>query len=47
MEDYLRARDLSATESLAAMATQYAKHFGSVVRHATVPEVVEQLITGA
>ncbi len=47
MEDYLRARDLSGTESLAAMATPYAKHFGSVVRHATVPEVVETLVTGA
>jgi len=44
MEDYLRARELAGTESLAAMATQYAKHFGSVVRRATVPEVVEQLI---
>ncbi|MEN9285452.1 MAG: hypothetical protein RLZZ179_2945 [Verrucomicrobiota bacterium] len=44
MEDYLRARELAGTESLAAMATQYAKHFGSVVRQATVPEVVEQLI---
>jgi integrase len=44
MEDYLRARELAGTESLAAMATQYAKHFGSVVRRATVPEVVEQLV---
>jgi integrase len=44
LEDYLRARKLAGTESLAAMATQYAKHFGSVVRRATVPEVVEQLV---
>ncbi len=44
MEDYLRARELAGTESLAAMATQYAKHFGSVVRKASVPEVVEQLL---
>jgi integrase len=44
MEDYLRARELAGTESLAAMATQYAKHFGSVVRRATVPEVVKQLV---
>jgi hypothetical protein len=44
MEDYLRARELAGTESLAAMATQYAKHFGSVVRRATVPGVVEQLV---
>jgi hypothetical protein len=32
MEDYLRARKLAGTESLAAMATQYAKHFGSATR---------------
>jgi hypothetical protein len=32
MEDYLRARELAGTESLAAMATQYAKHFGSATR---------------
>ncbi len=44
MEDYLRARELAGTESLAAMATQYAKHFGSVVRRTTVPEVVKQLV---
>jgi integrase len=44
MEDYLRARELAGTESLAAMATQYAKHFGLVVRKASVPEVVEQLL---
>ncbi len=44
MEDYLRACELAGTESLAALATQYAKHFGSVVRRATVPEVAEQLV---
>ena len=44
LEDYLRARELAGTESLAAMATQYAKHFGLVVRRANVHEVVEQLL---
>jgi hypothetical protein len=34
----------AGTESLAAMATKYAKRFGSVASRATVPEVVEQVV---
>ena len=44
MEDYLRARKMAGTESLAAMAAEYSKHFGNVTRRATVPEVVAQLL---
>ncbi len=44
VEDYVRARQLAGNESLAAMAAEYSKHFAKVVRRATVPEVVEQLI---
>jgi hypothetical protein len=36
MEDYLPVRERGGTESLAAMATQNAKHFGPVVLHATL-----------
>ncbi len=44
IEDYVRSREIAGTESLAAMAAEYSKHFSKVVRRATVPEVVEQLI---
>ena len=44
LEDYLRARQLAGAESLAAMAAEYSKHFGSITRRATVPEVVAQLL---
>jgi hypothetical protein len=32
VEDYLRARDLAGTESLAAMVAEYGQHFKKVVR---------------
>jgi hypothetical protein len=45
MEDYLRARKMAGTESLAAMASEYLKHFGNVTRRATeVPEIVAQIL---
>lgn len=44
MEDYLRARKIAETESLASMAAEYSKHFGNVTRRATVPEVVAQIL---
>jgi integrase len=44
LEDYLRARRMAGSESLAAMAAEYSKHFGKLTRRATVPEVVAQLL---
>jgi integrase len=44
LEDYLHARQLAGAESLAAMATEYSKHFGNITRRATVPEVVTQML---
>ena len=44
LEDYLRARQMAGSESLAAMAAEYSKYFGNVTRRATVPEVVVQLL---
>jgi hypothetical protein len=44
LEDYLHARQLAGAESLAAMATEYSKHFGNITRRATVPEVVTQIL---
>ena len=44
VEDYLRARAIAGTESLAAMAADYSKYFRKVVREATVPEVVAHLL---
>ena len=44
VEDYLRARSIAGTESLAAMASDYSKYFRKVVRKATVPEVVKHLL---
>lgn len=44
IEDYLRARAIAGTESLASMATDYTRYFKKVTRKATVPEVVKQLL---
>ncbi len=44
VEDYLRARDLAGTESLAAMASEYGQHFKKVVRHITIPEIVAEIL---
>jgi integrase len=44
VEDYIRARDLAGTESLAAMASEYGQHFKKVVRRITIPEVVAEML---
>ena len=44
VEDYVRARTLAGSESLSVMATEYGKIFGNIVRRATVPEVVAELL---
>jgi hypothetical protein len=44
VEDYIRSRKIAGTESLSAMAADYSKHFGNVIHHALVPEVVGQLL---
>ena len=44
VEDYIRARDLAGTESLAAMASEYGQHFKKVVRKITIPEVVAEML---
>ncbi len=44
VEDYVRARNLVGDESLSVMATEYSKMFGNIVRRATVPEAVAELI---
>jgi len=44
VEDYLRARDLAGTESLAAMASEYGQHFKKVVRRIKIPEVVAEML---
>ena len=44
VEDYVRARTLAGSESLSVMATEYAKIFGNIVRRATVPEAVAELL---
>jgi integrase len=44
VEDYVHARSLAGTESLSAMATEYGKMFGNIVRRATVAEVVAELL---
>jgi integrase len=44
VEDYVRARTLAGSESLSVMATEYGKMFGNIVRRATVPEVVVELL---
>lgn len=44
VEDYLRARELAGTESLAAMASEYGQHFKKVVRKVTIPEIVAEML---
>lgn len=44
VEDYLRARDLAGTESLASMAAEYSQHFKKVVRKVTIPEIVAEML---
>jgi hypothetical protein len=44
VEDYVRARELAGTESLAAMASKYGRHFQKVVGNVTVPRVVEEML---
>ena len=44
VEDYVRARTLAWSESLSVMAMEYGKMFGKIVRRATVPEVVAELL---
>ncbi|TAE73464.1 MAG: hypothetical protein EAZ84_12855, partial [Verrucomicrobia bacterium] len=44
VEDYLRARALAGTESLAAMAAEHGRHFKKVLRQVTIPEVVAEML---
>jgi integrase len=44
VEDYLRARELAGTESLAAMASEYGQHFKKVVRRVTIPDIVAEML---
>jgi integrase len=44
VEDYVRARNVAGDESLSVMAAEYKKMFGNIVRRATVPEAVAELI---
>ncbi|TAE74538.1 MAG: hypothetical protein EAZ84_10755, partial [Verrucomicrobia bacterium] len=44
VEDYLRARELAGTESLAAMAAEHGRHFKRVLRQVTIPEVVAEML---
>jgi integrase len=44
VEDYARARNVAGDESLSVMAAEYNKMFGNIVRRATVPEAVAELI---
>jgi hypothetical protein len=44
VEDFVRSRKIAGTESLAAMVTNYSRHFGNIIRHALVPDVVAQII---
>jgi len=44
VEDYVRARELAGSESLSVIATEYGKMFGKIVRRATTPEVVAELL---
>ena len=44
VEDYVRARNVAGDESLSVMAAEYNKIFGNIVRRATVPEAVAELI---
>ena len=44
VEDYLRARDLAGTESLASMAAEYGQHFKKVVRRVPIPDIVAEML---
>lgn len=44
VEDYVRARELAGTESLAAMAAEYGQHFRKVVRQVTIPRIVDEML---
>ena len=44
VEDYLRARELAGTESLAAMAAEHGRHFKKVLRQVTIPVVVAEML---
>jgi integrase len=44
VEDYLRARELAGTESLAAMASEYGKVFKKVVGNVKVPGIVAEML---
>jgi integrase len=44
VEDYVRARNIAGDVSLSVMAAEYNKMFGNIVRRATVPEAVAELI---
>ncbi len=44
VEDYVRARELAGTESLAAMAAEHGRHFRKVLRHVTVPRIVDEML---
>jgi integrase len=44
IEDYLRARAIAGTESLASMAADHARYFKKIVRKVSVPEVVTHLL---
>jgi integrase len=44
VEDYMRARELAGTESLAAMAEEYGRHFKKVIRHASTSAVVNEML---
>jgi hypothetical protein len=44
VEDYLRARELAGTESLAAMAAEHGRHFKKVQRQVTIPVVVAEML---
>jgi integrase len=44
VEDYLRARELAGTESLAAMAEEYGRHFRKVVRKSSAADVLKEML---
>jgi integrase len=44
VEEYIRARQLAGNEPLLAVAAEYGRLFGNVVRNATVPEIVNEML---
>ena len=44
VEDYVRARELAGSESLASMASEYGKLFKKVIRKATTGEIVAEML---